>query len=244
MEVAICGGDTVCPVFVHFPSCMRKYLICLVFLSLSCVSLKAQIWTAEDSLHLQNLLRSVEEIELNKQALEELKRSNSLLGNPEMDVSKPWLQFDESLPNEPQEYERKQKGILTLHPYKSDTPYNWDPIYQRKIKVDKNTWRGDPFYELKRLRVYSNWASSPLDLGPRESVEQIEATGLRYRVTERANNAPVGAWQNASGGNGQGGLDLMTPFTKEFWNRKAVKRRARTLEVLQAYGDSLTAILP
>lgn len=91
MEVAICGGDTVCPVFVHFPSCMRKYLICLVFLSLSCVSLRAQIWTAEDSLYLQNLLRSVEEIEVNKQALEELKQSNSLLGNPEMDVSKPWL---------------------------------------------------------------------------------------------------------------------------------------------------------
>ncbi len=62
---------------------------------------------------------------------------------------------------------------------------------------------------------------------------------LRYRVTERANNMAVGGWQGASGG-GISGLDLMTPFTREFWNFKGRKRRARTLEVLKAYGDSIT----
>ena len=34
-------------------------------------------------------------------------------------------------------------------PYKANTRYNWDPIYQKKIKIDKNTWRGDPFYEIR-----------------------------------------------------------------------------------------------
>ena len=38
---------------------------------------------------------------------------------------------------------------------------------------------------------------------------------MRYRVTERANNMAVGGWQGASGG-GISGLDLMTPFTREF----------------------------
>ena len=68
-------------------------------------------------------------------------------------------------------------------------------------------------------------------------MEQIEATGLRYRVTERANNIAVGGLQGANGG-GTSGLDLITPFTREFWNFKGRKRRARTLEVLKAYGDS------
>ena len=48
-----------------------------------------------------------------------------------------------------------------------------------------------------------------------KTVEQIEATGLRYRVTERANNMAVGGWQGTSGG-GISGLDLMAPFTREF----------------------------
>lgn len=87
--------------------------------------------------------------------------------------------------------------------------------------------------------IPTNWAKHPFDAGPRETVEQIEATGLRYRVTERANNMAVGGWQGASGG-GISGLDLMTPFTREFWNFKGRKRRARTLEVLKAYGDSIT----
>ena len=54
--------------------------------------------------------------------------------------------------------------------------------------------------------IPTNWAKHPFDAGPRETVEQIEATGLRYRVTERANNMAVGGWQGASGG-GISGLD-------------------------------------
>lgn len=141
------------------------------------------------------------------------------------------------IPNTP-----KKKVILTLRPYTANTKYNWDPVYQKKIKIDKNTWRGDPFYELKMLRIYSDWAKTPLEKGIRKSIDEIEATGLRYRVTERANNMAVGSWQGASGGSGFTG-DFMTPFTKEFWNVKGRKRRARTLEVLRAYGDSTTVLI-
>lgn len=98
------------------------------------------------------------------------------------------------------------------------------------------------FYELKMLRIYSDWAKTPLEKGIRKSIDEIEATGLRYRVTERANNMAVGSWQGASGSSGFSG-DFMTPFTKEFWNVKGRKRRARTLEVLRAYGDSTTVLI-
>ena len=107
------------------------------------------------------------------------------------------------------------------------------------IRDSKNTWRGNPFYELTRLKIYTDWAKRPLDAGPRESIEQIEATGLRYMVTERANNMAVGSWRSVGGGGIAG--DFMRPFTKDFWNRKAARRRARTLEVLRTYGDSITA---
>ena len=79
--------------------------------------------------------------------------------------------------------------------YTANTPYNWDPVRQCKINVDKNTWRNDPFYELKTMTVYSNWARSPIDAGPRESIEQIEATGLRYQVLGRVANQSVMGWQ-------------------------------------------------
>jgi hypothetical protein len=37
-------------------------------------------------------------------------------------------------------------------------------------------------------------------------------------------------------------MDFMAVFTRDFWDVKGRKRRARTLEVLKAYGDS-TAIV-
>ena len=159
------------------------------------------------------------------------------LGSPKADVSKTWMDFDASLPAMPRMPEKKV--VLTLRPYTANTKYNWDPVYQKKITVNKNTWRGDPFYELTRLKIYTDWAKRPLDAEPRESIEQIEATGLRYMVTERANNMAVGSWRSVGGGGIAG--DFMRPFTKDFWNRKAARRRARTLEVLRTYGDSITA---
>lgn len=196
----------------------------------------AQEWTVNDSIRLQRLMEGEQELKLNPKALEELQRSFSP-ESPEMANEKRWLDFDTSLPEQPEE--TGQSVRLTLHPYTTRTRYDWDPVYQKKITVNKDTWRG-PFHHLKSLIIPTNWAKRPLDAGPRETLEQIEATGLRYMVTERANGMAVGSWQGVGGGAG-GGMDLMTPFTRDFWNFKGRKRRARTLEVLRAYGDSVTA---
>lgn len=210
----------------------------IFFLGLLCAvafPLCAQDWTPQDSLRLHRLLNGEGEVKLNPDVLKEIG-VDTPLGTPKASMDKSWLDFDTSLPVMPQMPEKKV--VLTLRPYTANTKYNWDPVYQKKINVNKNTWRGDPFYELTTRFIYSNWAKTPMDAGPRETVEQIEATGMRYMVTERVNNVATARWR----GTGSSGFtgDFMTPFTKEFWNVKGRKRRARTLEVLRTYGDSIT----
>ena len=85
---------------------------------------------------------------------------------------------DESLP----EALPKPKVVLSLMPYKANTPYNWDPVFQKKIRMDKNTWRGDPHYEIR----------NPMAGGVRKSWEEIRASGVRFRqLSERANGMMV-----------------------------------------------------
>lgn len=218
---------------------MRIYCTIIGLLLVVVLPVCAQNWTPQDSLRLRRLLDGEGEIKLNPEVLKEMGVQEPL-GKQQMSLERQWLDFNTTLPEIPNT--PKKKVILTLRPYTANTKYNWDPVYQKKIKIDKNTWRGDPFYELKMLRVYSDWAKTPLEKGIRKSIDEIEATGLRYRVTERANNMAVGSWQGASGGSGFSG-DFMTPFTKEFWNVKGRKRRACTLEVLRAYGDSTTVLI-
>lgn len=218
---------------------MHLRIILFGLFLLSVLSLRAQgrqreEWTAEDSLRLRRLLEADGEPELNRDLLPRLEPEPGQ-ERPRSSEEKSWLEFDTSLPA----ILPRKRSVMTLRPYSARTPYNWDPIQEKKIEIDKDTWRGDPFYELTRLTIPTNWAKRPLDAGPRETLEQIEATGLRYRMTERANNMTVGSWQSASGGAGAG-MDLMKPFTREFWNFKGRKRRARTMEVLRSYGDSVT----
>ena len=208
---------------------MRRFCCLYGLLWLAVLPLCAQDWTKADSLRLQQLLQSEGEIILNLDILKEVEEP--LGGSPRAVESKPWLEVDETLPAVQGVRPRKVK--LTLFPYTANTPYNWDPVRQRKIKVDKNTWRNDPFYELKTLTLYSDWAKSPLDAGPRETVEQIEATGLRYVVTGRVANQSVLGWQAVSR---PSGYSLMPD--KGALRVRARKRRARTLEVLRAYADS------
>lgn len=223
---------------------MKFFWLFVGLLFMTVLPLCAQNWTSQDSLQLQRLLQQKGELELNLDALREMG-VESPLQSPQSYQEKSWLDFKVDLPSVLQE--KQQKVVLTLHPYSPGTPYNWDPIHQKKIKVDKNTWRG-AFYDLKTRKYPSNWAKNPLDPGPRNSLEQIEATGLRYVAMERAHNVAVGEWRPVSrssggqvtGGSGAsiGGLDLMTPFTRDFWNFRGRKARKRTLEVLRAYGDS------
>ena len=214
---------------------MKYFILFLGLLFVVAFPLYAQEWTPQDSLHLRRFLSGEGEVRLNPDVVKEIG-IDSPLGSPKEDMNKSWLEFDSSLPVMPQMPEKKV--VLTLRPYTANTKYNWDPVYQKKITVNKNTWRSSPFYELTKLKIYTNWAKRPLDAGPRESVEQIEATGLRYMVTERANNMAVGSWRGVGGGGISG--DFMAPFTKDFWNIKGRKRRARTLEVLKTYGDSIS----
>ncbi len=152
----------------------------------------------------------------------------------QMSTEKPWMDFDTALPDLFQKKEEK-KVVLTLRPYSANTRYDWDPVYQKKIVLNKDTWRGEMFSHLYKSVIPSNWAKTPFDKGIRRTREEIEATGMRYSVTDRANNMAVGSWKRV--GN-PSGIDLMTPFTKDFWNPKARQRRERTLEVLRAYGDA------
>lgn len=221
-------------------------LLCLITLSV-----RAQEWTKQDSLRLQKLLNSDKELNLNQDVVKQID-FGSAVGAPRMSMEKNWMMPDESLP----EALPKPKVVLSLMPYKANTPYNWDPVYQRKIKMDKNTWRGDPYYEIRHQRSYTNWARNPLAGGIRYSLDEIRASGVRVRqMSERANGMMVNTvvMDNPiplSSGSGVyingvtiGGLDLMAVFTKEFWNKKGRERRERTLEVLKAYGDSTTVLI-
>jgi hypothetical protein len=213
-----------------------KRLVCVVRLLFAVTySLFAQNWTAQDSLKLHQLLNSKEELKLNLDALKEL-RNQSLWGIQEVSVNKSWLNYDETLPEVPHS---QNKVVLTLHPYTANTRYNWDPVYQKKITVKKDTWRGDLFYALTKMSIYSNWAKHPFDKGARRSIEEIEATGLSYGSHLEGNIVATG-WSGVSSPSGH---DFMTAFSKEFWSPKMRKRRARTLEVLRAYGDSTTVLI-
>ena len=191
---------------------MSRYTIFVGLLCLAAFPLYAQNWTKEDSLRLHRLLRQEGEIKLNPDALDELNR---VMGSPKVAEEKPWLEIDETLPAVDGIHPRKIK--LTVFPY----------------TANKNTWRGDSFYELKTLTVYSNWAKSPLDVGPRESLEQIEATGLRYAPVGQTGSHMVYGWSFVGR---PSGYSLMPE--KGFWKVKARKRRARTLEALRTYADS------
>lgn len=110
----------------------------IVFLMLSlgmAVTLHAQ-WTAKDSVNLQRILNGKEDIKLNMDAVKQID-FNSSPTVPKMSKERPGLRLDETLP----QVLEKKKVVLTLRPYTANTKYNWDPIYQKKIRVDADTWR-------------------------------------------------------------------------------------------------------
>lgn len=200
-----------------------------LFLSISFVSLLAHAqWNRKDSLELRRILSTDGEIKLNPNAVKEIN-FGTFVGEQVMVDEKPALKFDVTLPKV---FPDKAELKISLRPYTANTKYNYDPIYRKRIDIDKGRPMTTP-------TIYSNWAKSPLDPGIRKSVDEIEATGLRYNpLANRVNNVAVGAWEPA-GGSGLSG-DFMAPFTKDFWDKKGRKRRARTLEVLRNYGDSTT----
>lgn len=187
---------------------LMKRFVTVMALSLTTLLMYAQEWTSEDSLRVKKLFDGEQELILNPDAVKSIDFGNTA-GTSRMSKEKSWMRFDESLP----QVLPKPKVVLTLTPYTATTPYDWDPVYQKKIRVTKNTWRGDPFYELRQL-LYAK--SSTLSLGK----------GGVY----------------ISGG-AIGGVDLMAMFTRDFWSKKRQETRERTLEVLRTYGDSTNVMI-
>ncbi|NDV59806.1 DUF4858 domain-containing protein [Bacteroides sp. 519] len=225
---------------------MYKHLNLFFFVCTVTVFAHAQ-WSPKDSLNLRRILDGDGEIKLNPNAVKQID-FGSFVGTPLMSTDKPALQYDTSLPYAP----KKADIVLTTQPYTALTKFNYDPIYKRKIKVGPNTWRNDTLPRAIYLRRYTNWADHPFAKGNRQSLEEIEASGLRYNpIGERANNQPVGTWRPVPGasrvtthmsGFTVGGLDFNAVFTREFWDKSIERRRNRTLEVLKNYGDSTTVL--
>jgi hypothetical protein len=174
----------------------KRNLLTLYLLLITTATLFAQRPVERDSIRLQVL-----------------PNGDILLLTPKMSSEKPWLDIDESLPTLPGL--PKANPRLTLHPYTTNTRFDWDPVYQRKIVINKDTWRKDPFYH-----IYGK----PMKL----SGEAGEAPVIMVSV----NN---GAMTGFNGGGAVFSGDLLQFFTKEFWSFRLRRNRARTLEVLKNY---------
>lgn len=212
---------------------MNKNLNLFFFLCTVTAYVHAQ-WSQKDSLNLRRILEGDGEIQINPNAVKQID-FGSFVGKPLMSTDKPGLQYDTRLPNV---FPEKAKIIISLQIYNINTKFNYDPVYRKDIKVEAETWRSDTIRKQVYLRQYSNWASSPLEGGVRKSLEEIEATGLRYNpIGGRANNMAVGVWESTP--SKPSGMDFGKFFTKEFWSKKKRKRKAKTLELLHNYNDPL-----
>lgn len=230
VEVGLDGGN------VKFEINMIKrvfFFSCFILLT---VWVRAQQWTSEDSLKLKRMLNGGEELKLNPEVVKKID-FGQMANQARMSEEKEWLLPDETLPTALP----KPKVVLTLMPYSVHTPYNWDPIFQKKIHVDKDTWRSKPLLSLVDQLNPVNWRK----MASRE--------GFNFKMlSERANGMMVNSFSTSQlggigighgmyiSGNAIGGLDLMAIFTKDFWDVKGRERRARTLELLKHYGDSTT----
>lgn len=219
---------------------MTKRFILFILICLIASVAYSQEWTGQDSLKLNRILKRNEEIKLNPEAVKQIDFGSDVMGTPLMSTEKSWMMPDVTLPSAlPNTLPLQKKQMLTLRPYKPNTPYNWDPVYQKKIKVGQDTWRGDPFYRIKTFRGYTNVSNAPLRVVvmKQPSLTEIEAAELQYKPL-------LGQSNGAMPGVSIGGFDFMSVFTKDFWDVKGLERRARTLEVLKAYSDSTARLIP
>lgn len=134
-----------------------------------------------------------------------------------MQDDKSWLEFDESMPSV---FGRGEKAPATnstrytLHPYNTTTPYDWDPVYQRKIAINSDTWRG-PYWRMlgvsniKGMTIHGN---IKLDKGDDKLI--------RFE-----NGKLVGDYATL----------LTQYFTREFWRFRHHKNQKETQEVLEDY---------
>jgi hypothetical protein len=121
------------------------------------VSASAQQWTRSDSIRLDRLMNGDGELELSNRMPLQIDFGGGIMGSPMQPTEKSWMSADETLPSAIDGQEPlDMRAVLTLHPYKPNTPYNYDPVRGRTFKVGRDTWRSNPYYALTSLRRYTN----------------------------------------------------------------------------------------
>lgn len=231
---------------------MNKRLILFPAALMVSLTLCAQ-WNTGDTVRLRNMLNSPGEIKLNPNVVKMIDFGSAF--NKPIYPNNPALKFDETLP----EAVPEKKGLgISLMPYTANTRFNHDPIYG----AGKDVRQLRSLQAVLSRTIPANWAKNWMDGTFRKSREEIEAAGVREVMgVERRNNVYVNSyaisplngnsialgggktWTNTASGSAIGGLDLMTVFTKEFWDKAGGKRRKRTLDVLKNYGDSTTVLI-
>lgn len=207
---------------------MRKRIILAVIVSFTTFWARAQ-WTDKDSLNLERMLKGEEELKLNQEAVRQIDFGNAA-AKPRMSEEKNWTLPDATLPK----VLPKKNVRLTLRPYTAMTRYDWDPVYKRKVRVDKDTWRAAPLEKLYKYLFPAN--------GEHRAKDRRILADEMMLGTPNVGGIPLGGGVSVNGGT-IGGLDLMAIFTKDFWDKKGRERRARTMEVLRFYGDSTSALI-
>jgi hypothetical protein len=190
-------------------------------------------WTKKDSLNLNRILNSKKEIRLNSNAINSIDFGRGVVKVSLTSIlENPALKYDETLPAV---YPDKPGIKPALNLYTPVSLRNHS-IYQQMTGTNN---------KFDFLVKPTNWAHTWQDAKFRNSREEIEATGVHYNIMgERANNRAIYTFTPVANGISLGNdMDLMKPFTKEFWDRKGKARRARTLEVLEPYGDSTTVLI-
>lgn len=215
---------------------MNKYLsLCaLMMCLLPRVTNAQQLLPHNDSINLVRILNKEGEIKLNKSLIDQID-FGSLQQNP-LTIGNKNLEIDATLPTLSSDTVQSLNHYLVLRPYRMSNVYAMcSASGGQKFVYDSD----NPFIKYNSMsNTPSNWAKSPLDPGLRKSVVEIEATGLRYMIfADHLHGASGSAWVGTSG---PSGIDLLAIFTKDFWDFKGKKNRARTKEVLKAYGDSIT----
>lgn len=145
------------------------------------------------------------------------------VAQPRISTDKPWMEADESMPSvfgSDEQAAEKKSVRYTLHPYTPTTPFDWDPVYQRKIAINKDTWRGR-FWQAARSSDVAHMGISGFVRYPAADPDKVH---FEHGVL-------VGDYATL----------LTQYFTAEFWRFRDKKNRKVTLELLKGYRQWLNA---
>src|SRR5574344_185041 len=197
----------------------NKEIVIILFLAVGIPSAKAQQWSKADSIKLNQILKGNKEININKAELQNIQFDNKIINKPLLDpIPLNNIRPDETLPSN-----ASKKFILTMYPYKPNTPYNWDPVLHCKIIQVNGYWEPQNTTEHfnDRARAYNM------------------ATGISSQIAGIKGLRGLKLGSVYIQGGTISGLDLMLLFEKRFWQFRQNETRKKTLEVLKNYGKAI-----